>query len=80
MHSVYLLNSLSDPDQRYVGFTADLKARLKSHNKGASTHTAKYRPWELIAYCAFKNERKAREFEHYLKSGSGKAFASKRLW
>jgi putative endonuclease len=80
MHYVYLLRSLADSDRRYVGFTANLKARLKSHNEGASIHTAKYRPWVLITYCAFQNERRAREFEHYLKSGSGKAFANKRLW
>jgi len=80
MFYVYLLRSLSHPDQRYVGFTADLKKRFKSHNEGASIHTAKYKPWDLVAYCTFKNERRAREFEHYLKSGSGKAFANKRFW
>jgi len=80
MQYVYLLNSLAAPGQRYVGLTADLKARVKRHNEGGSIHTAKYRPWELIAYFAFKSESRAREFEHYLKSGSGKAFANKRLW
>jgi putative endonuclease len=80
MHYVYLLSSVSDPARRYVGFTANLKKRFKSHNEGASVHTAKYRPWKLVTYLGFDNERKAREFEHYLKSGSGKAFANKRLW
>jgi putative endonuclease len=80
MHYVYLLNSISNPSQRYIGFTADLKARFKSHNAGKSTHTAKYRPWKLVTYAAFTNERAAREFEYYLKTGSGKAFAAKRLW
>lgn len=80
MHYVYLLRSLSHPEQRYVGFTSDLKKRLKSHNEGATVRTAKYRPWELITYCGFTIERRAREFERYLKSGSGKAFANKRLW
>lgn len=80
MHYVYLLQSQSHPDQRYIGFTADLKQRLATHNAGRSIYTAKYRPWELEAYFAFKTERRAREFEHYLKSGSGKAFANKRLW
>jgi putative endonuclease len=80
MFYVYLLISLSDPDQRYVGFTTDLKARVKSHNEGASVHTRKYKPWKLATYCAFDDERRAREFEHYLKSGSGRAFANKRLW
>lgn len=80
MFYVYLLESLSKPDQRYTGFTTDLQARFKKHNQGASIHTSKYRPWRLVAYFAFENERRAREFEHYLKTGSGKAFAKKRFW
>ena len=80
MHYVYLLRSLKDTDQRYVGFTGDLKNRLAKHNEGASVHTAKFKPWKLVTYLAFEDERRAREFEHYLKSGSGKAFANKRLW
>ena len=80
MPYVYLLRSLSHPHERYIGFTSNLKKRFRSHNEGASIHTAKYRPWRLVAYFAFTDERKAREFEHYLKSGSGSAFANKRLW
>ena len=80
MHYVYLLQSLKERDQRYTGLTGDLKKRFKSHNEGASIHTAKYRPWKLVAYLAFEDARRAREFEHYLKTGSGKAFANKRLW
>lgn len=80
MFFVYLIRSEAFPDQRYTGFTTDVAARLKSHNEGASTHTAKFRPWSLVAYFAFSEERKAREFEFYLKSGSGAAFANKRLW
>jgi len=30
-------------------------------------------------YCGFVNEQKAKDFELYLKSGSGKAFVYKRL-
>lgn len=80
MFYVYLLISLADPSRRYVGFTTDLKQRAKSHNDGASIHTRKYRPWKLVGYMAFDDERRAREFEFYLKSGSGRAFANKRLW
>ena len=80
MFYVYMLKSESHSDKRYTGFTTDLQQRFKKHNEGASVHTAKYRPWRLIAYFAFEEERKAREFEFYLKSGSGKAFANKRLW
>ena len=80
MFYVYLLRSDGHPDKTYVGFTADLKKRFKAHNAGQSVHTAKYKPWKLIAYLAFASEEKARNFETYLKSHSGMAFASKRLW
>jgi predicted GIY-YIG superfamily endonuclease len=79
MFYVYLLRSLSFPDQTYCGYTEDLKKRLKDHNAGKSSHTSKYTPWEIISYHAFVDKNKAREFEHYLKTGSGRAFASKRL-
>ncbi len=80
MHYVYLIKSEAFGEQRYVGVTSDLKRRLEDHNSGKSAHTSKYLPWTLVAYVAFKDERKAAAFELYLKSGSGHAFAKKRLW
>ena len=80
MYYVYMLRSIPNPDQTYIGFTEDLKTRLKSHDQGQSPHTAKYKPWELITYIAFNNKSKALSFEKYLKYHSGKAFANKRLW
>jgi putative endonuclease len=80
MYYVYLIQSDVSPSQRYVGFTTDLKQRIKAHNAGGSVHTSKHKPWKLISYLAFSDERRAREFEYYLKSGSGRAFANKRLW
>src|ERR1700683_1157459 len=79
MWYVYILRSINFPKQEYVGTTADLKRRLPEHNAGKSTHTAKFRPWELVWYCAFPDKYKALEFEKYLKSHSGRAFAKKRL-
>lgn len=80
MFYVYLIRSISFSEQVYVGITEDLKKRLGVHNSGGSIHTAKYKPWELVVYMGFKNETKARQFEKYLKSGSGRAFAKKRFW
>ena len=80
MHYVYLIESLDDPTKRYVGVTGDLKARLGEHNAGKSTHTSKHRPWRLVTYVAFWDRAQAEAFERYLKSGSGHAFARKRLW
>ena len=80
MWYVYLLESDGTTGQRYLGVTSDLKRRLAEHNAGKSHHTAKYLPWRLVTYIAFSDEAKARAFERYLKSGSGHAFANKRLW
>jgi putative endonuclease len=67
-------------DQRYVGVTSDLKRRIAEYNAGKSTHTSKFMPWRIATYVAFSDEAKATSFERYLKSGSGHAFANKRLW
>ena len=74
MHDVYLLKSEADPARQYVGSTRDLRGRLKEHNEGRSPHTAKFRPWLLIGYFAFVEEKTSVAFEEYLKSGSGCAF------
>jgi putative endonuclease len=76
---VYIIRSVSSPHQEYIGATADLKQRLLDHNTGKSTHTAKYRPWEVIWYSAFQHKYRALGFEKYLKSHSGRAFAKKRF-
>ena len=79
MYYVYVLSSINF-NQRYVGFTKDLKTRIADHNYGRSNHTKKYKPWKLIAYLAFENEKTARSFEEYLKTGSGMAFMKKRFY
>ena len=80
MYYVYLIRSLVRPEERYVGSTADLRERMADHNAGRPSHTAKFKPWELVTYLAFSSRGKAEQFESYLKSGSGHAFAKKRLW
>lgn len=57
----------------------DLKKRLGQHNEGLSRATKSHCPWTLLFYAAFRDKRLAEDFERYLKSGSGKAFAYKRL-
>jgi putative endonuclease len=76
---VYVLRSIGEPRRIYVGWTNDLRKRLKEHNWGMSGHTACYRPWEIAWYSAFRSDEAARDFESYLKSGSGRAFLHKRL-
>jgi hypothetical protein len=62
------------------GITTDLDERLRAHDAGGSPHTSKYRPWKLVMHLCFQDEQRAVEFERYLKSGSGHAFAKKRFW
>jgi predicted GIY-YIG superfamily endonuclease len=80
MYYVYLIQSEAFSDQRYVGLTTDLKQRFAAHNARQSPHTSKFAPWRLVTYLAFSDQRKAETFERYLKSGSGHAFARRRLW
>jgi len=79
MYCVYLLRSQSSPAQVYTGFTENLRQRLAEHNSGKSPHTAQYTPWLLETYLAFSDRLQAQVFERYLKTGSGIAFANKRL-
>ncbi len=80
MYYVYLIRSLKDSAQTYIGYTKDLKQRLETHNSGGSIHTKQHRPWKLVVYLAFDTEAKAKAFEKYIKIGSGYAFAAKRFW
>ncbi|MGY4304980.1 putative endonuclease [Bradyrhizobium sp. USDA 4369] len=79
MWYVYIIRSVTFPNQEYVGTTADLRQRLKDHNAGRSAHTSKFMPWTLALYCAFPDKQRALAFEAYLKSHSGRAFSKKRL-
>jgi predicted GIY-YIG superfamily endonuclease len=76
---VYILESLADTAHFYVGVTKDLGARLLEHNAGHVSHTSKFAPWRIKTYVAFSDDEQAARFERYLKSGSGRAFARKRL-
>ncbi len=73
----YILQSIPQPEQLYRGHTADLKSRLAEHNAGKSRHTPKFAPWRIKFYAAFEIAALAQQFEGYLKSGSGHAFAKR---
>jgi len=76
-HYVYILVSESNPERRYTGVTDNLDSRLKAHNAGQLPYTSRHKPWFIDIAIAFRSRRKARDFEIYLKSHSGRAFASK---
>lgn len=69
-----------DFTRRYTGFTENPQQRVVAHNRGCNPSTAPFRPWRLKGCVGFDSKIRALEFERYLKSGSGHAFARKRLW
>ena len=78
MYYVYILQSCKDQSY-YKGYTTDLRVQFRKHNRHGQIYSSKKAPFRLIWYCAFVGQRKALAFEKYLKSGSGFAFAGKRL-
>ncbi len=77
---VYVLRSIAQPRQSYIGLTDDVERRLAAHNAGKSRHTNRFKPWELIVSVNFGNDELATRFEKYLKSGSGHAFLKTHFW
>jgi predicted GIY-YIG superfamily endonuclease len=79
MFYVYILQSINNPEHFYVGYTNDLKKRIKDHNSGFSIHTNKFKPWKIRSYFAFDTKEKAEKFEAYLKTGNGRIFSKKHV-
>ena len=63
----------------YVGSTNALRRRVASHERGHVASTKAFLPVVLRSYIAVQSQGGARNLERYFKSGSGKAFAKKRL-
>ncbi|MBI4281750.1 GIY-YIG nuclease family protein [Candidatus Uhrbacteria bacterium] len=67
----YVLLSLKDY-KFYIGFSADLVQRVKDHQRGNNTSTAKRLPLVLIFYEAFLSKEDALRREAYFKTNKGK--------
>jgi putative endonuclease len=74
---VYILKCSNG--ELYTGCTNNLEDRINRHNTGQVITTKNNLPVELVTHIAFKDKYKAYDFEKYLKQGSGRAFAQKRL-
>jgi putative endonuclease len=74
----YVLKSLID-NHLYIGFTSNLKLRLKEHEKGLVTSTKHRRPFILVYYEVCFNEDSALHREKYLKTTYGHRYLKKRL-
>ena len=56
MKYVYLLQSQSEPDKRYIGITSEFQKRLKQHNSSSSRHTKKYQPWTPVVVIRYASQ------------------------
>jgi predicted GIY-YIG superfamily endonuclease len=74
---VYVLRTRHTHPGFYVGLTEDVEARIADHNAGRCRHTAGRRPWSRHVVIEFSTQALAVRFERYLKSGSGRAFATR---
>jgi putative endonuclease len=72
MYYVYVLKSQVD-GKMYVGYTANLRNRLKEHQGGEVISTKSRRPFELIFYEGYKSDEDAKRRERYLKTSNGKS-------
>ena len=72
MFCVYVLYS-ELAEKIYIGFTADIENRLRSHNElSKQGWTIKFRPWKLIHTENFKEKGQAMRREKQLKSAKGR--------
>lgn len=78
MYYVYVLQSLKD-NYFYVGYTDDLKIRIKEHNNGRVVSTKDRRPLKLVYYEVCLNQQDATKREKYLKTSWGKRYIKNRL-
>jgi putative endonuclease len=74
----YVLKSFKD-NKLYVGWTNDLKNRLKEHSSGKVGSTSNRRPLNLIYYEASLNREKSILREKSLKTGFGRAYLKRRI-
>ena len=73
MYFVYLLYS-EKCDRYYIGYTADVDARLKRHNSGMVTATRNCKPYKICAVKDFNSETLARQEEYRIKKQKSRKY------
>jgi putative endonuclease len=76
MYYTYVLFSVSKR-RFYVGWSSNLRKRLRDHNHGKNVSTRFGMPWVLLYYEAYQSESLARDRERVLKK-RGKLWQSLR--
>ena len=63
----YILKTIKGKRITYVGYTKNLKNRLKDHNEGKAAKFTRGRKWKLIYKEKFNTKRGAMSREHHIK-------------
>ncbi len=69
-YCVYVLQSIKN-QELYIGYTINLIVRLQEHNRGLNFSTKSCKPWQIIHFEAYRNEKDAKRREKYLKTSQG---------
>ena len=67
MYYVYVLQNVANEKDFYIGYTSDLRKRLKAHNAGENQST-RGKAWRVLYYEAYRKESVARDREVKLKA------------
>lgn len=78
MYYTYVLKSEKD-GKLYIGWTVNVRHRLREHNAGRVIATRHRIPFQLVYYEACLLEEAAISREKQLKTGFGRAYLRKRL-
>ena len=65
---VYMLKSEGKKKVTYVGYTKDLKKRIKLHNSGKGAKFTRGRKWKLIYKEKYNTKNQAISREYYIKN------------
>jgi len=73
MYFVYILYS-EKCDRYYIGYSADVEARLARHNAGMVTATRNCKPYRLCVTKSFSSESEARKEEIRIKQQKSRKY------
>ena len=65
---VYMLKSIEKKPVTYVGYSSNLKNRIKLHNSGKGAKFTRGRKWRLIYKEKLPSKNKAISREYYIKN------------
>jgi len=80
-HFVYLIISMSDKRLiSYVGYTNNIRNRLKSHNSSKGAKFTRGRKWKIIYKKSYNSKSEAMKKEYLLKKDKKKRLKIKKIY